>query len=152
MVRAHVGAPRATGSEVSWEIYDMARFAYRSGIGSEIITPTTTVKADDATSRRTTRIHLACADDDSSSWRVMARLREGEDVLLCVGMTRQEAALLAKARVSGGDAPEGTVRLVLEHWQGGKLSGRWVEVRPAKEELPRLPRREPRRSRLVRRA
>lgn len=129
----------------------MARFAFRSGNGSEIINPVSSDRAEPKAARRTTRLHLNWAADDSA-WRVLACLAAGEeDVLVCMGTKRQEAVDGAKARVSAGDLPEGTLRLILECWKGGRLSGRWVEVQPARGELPRLPRRR-RRSWLVERA
>jgi hypothetical protein len=127
----------------------MARFAYRSGNGSEIITPKADGKPDETPRRRTSRMHLSAAADASASWRVLAHLADGGEVLLCLGATRAEAVNAAKARCAAAEVPETARRLAIERWQGARLAGTWVEVKAAKGELPRLPRRPMRRSRLM---
>jgi hypothetical protein len=69
----------------------------------------------------------------------VARTALGDDALVCLGSTRAEVVAAAWARPRA-ELPDAAVRLVIECWQGGRLAGRWQEVRPDRGELPRLPR------------
>ncbi len=80
------------------------------------------------------------------TFRVLARNILGEETLVCMGLSRDEA--LETARKRAGDLPADAVSLTLEEWQGGTCQGRWRRQPCDRGELPVAPgSRRPRRQR-----
>lgn len=70
-------------------------------------------------------------------YRVVGRTADGWITLVCLGATRDETLLRARALTA--DLPRRTVRVWLEGWHGGLIRGEWVPLRCRRRELPTTP-------------
>jgi len=96
--------------------------------------------------RLLTRITFGRMLSQLGTFRVMARGARGQETLVCLGATREEA--LETARKLAADLPADAVGLYLEEWQGGTCQGRWRRQHCRSGELPLAPgSRKPRRRR-----
>jgi hypothetical protein len=104
------------------------------------------VREDREPIRLLTRITFSRMLSRLGTFRVMARTALGEESLVCLGATREEA--LETARQLAAELPAEAVGLYLEEWQGGTCKGRWQRQPCRREELPLAPAgRRPRRRR-----
>lgn len=117
----------------------MSRKVLRGGLGETIVV-TRDEKPEAAPVRLTTALH---GQAPQKWFRVVARRARGELALIAVGSTRQE--VLEAARANAAEVPADTRTLLLEQWQGGLLKGCWVRCPAARNELPAMPARRPRR-------
>jgi hypothetical protein len=105
---------------------------YRYGNSNEVYARVGPVQEDREPARLRTPLHVA--GTTLQSFRVVARLRDGNVIVVCLGATRAEA--LAAVRAQAAELPPEVKRLWLERWAGNLVAGRWVGAPCARNELP----------------
>lgn len=88
--------------------------------------PARPMPEDLETVRLTSRLHLGAAQKPSPAFRVVARLADGSQTLVCLGRTRQEA--VSAARALRHTLPAGAGALRLERWTGAAGRGCWQDA------------------------
>ena len=87
--------------------------------------------------RLLTRITFSRLLSRLGNFRVMAHNAVGEETLICMGATQEEA--LESARKLASDLPADAVRVYLEEWQGGTCLGSWRRKHCESGDLPIAP-------------
>lgn len=113
------------------------KFRYEAVEGRKEKPARSVVREDREPVRLLTRITFGRMFSRLGNFRVMARTALGDEAVVCLGQTREEA--LVTARKLAAQLPADTVRLYLEEWQGGTLQGRWRRQQCRHEELPPAP-------------
>jgi hypothetical protein len=106
----------------------------RSGTSSIVVGIRDEERPEPVSVRLTTSLH---GERPRKWFRVIARLEEGGTALVAVGDSTTE--VLAVARASAAELPDGTVAMHLEEWVGGLLRGYWARRRCDRNQLPALP-------------
>jgi hypothetical protein len=107
--------------------------------------PNPVLRTDTEPVRLRTRMHLAGVRPATNSFRVLARLTDGDIALVCLGASRQE--VIAAARTKLAALTRYAVSVHLQQWVGGLASGHWRSLRPQRGELEMPRQRAPRRRR-----
>jgi hypothetical protein len=116
----------------------MAHREYRCGTSNavfqaaRVVSPT---KRDATTPRLRVPLHFLRGTTGGLAFRVVARLENGTQVLVCLGATREE--VVRRAWSLARKQPAAVVELSLQQWVGGACAGHWLRLPARAGELPR---------------